>query len=275
MIRFINALMNSLVGGFLSLFRAAGPWPALWAVSLVTAVAALWVIRLASNQEKLRRAKGRQTARLLEFLLYRDDPVVSFGAFGRTLAAAGAYQKELLKPLAVMLVPLVLLLIQLAGWFDARPLRPGEQALVKVRFGDAAPVDTIPVALAASDGLAVETEAFRIPEDHEIDWRIRAAETGPQEVEVRADSETLTKHVRVAAGFAQAASRRVRGGWWNRLTHPAEPPLPAAGPVESIEITYPSWADTSPLLAMHWIVWYFLLSLVFGLLLKRPLGVEF
>ncbi|OQW94479.1 MAG: hypothetical protein BWK77_09190 [Verrucomicrobia bacterium A1] len=256
-------------------FRAAGPWAMMIWASLVTAIFALIVIRLTANREALRRAKGRQTARALELLLFKDDLIVSFGAVGRLLAAVLAYQKRFLVPLLLMLVPVVLLMIQLAGWFEARPLRPGETALVKAVFKAGTPVQKLHVAMGVSDHIAIEAGPLRIPAANEITWRIAARAEGAGVLDLIIAGAPIRKHITVSTGPARISPRRVSGNLWTKLSNPGEAPIPDSLPLTSFEIRYPPAQLMLGSLHIHWIAAFFVLTLVFGALLKRPFGAEF
>ncbi|MGE5191552.1 MAG: hypothetical protein ACM3U2_03560, partial [Deltaproteobacteria bacterium] len=130
----VNAITGFLVDG---LMQALGrPWPALVAAALATSVLLLILIRWTSSPADVRRARDRLTARVLELVLFRHDMLVSFTAVGRILAANASYFRTLLRPLALTAVPGLLILAQLACWFDGRPLRVGEAALVEAKFRD-------------------------------------------------------------------------------------------------------------------------------------------
>ena len=275
MIRTINIAANAAGDAVLAPFRAAGPWPMMIWASLVTAAFALVVIRLTGDREALRRARGRQTARALEILLFKDDMAVSFGALGRLFAAVLAYQKQFLRPLLVMLVPVVLFMIQLAGWFDARPLRPGETAVVKAVFGVGAPTRTVAATLSVSDNLAGDTLPLRIPVASEIAWRCSARSAGPGWVELDTGAVKIRKDVIVTEKPARVSKRRVMPGFWAELANPGESPLPPDTPVIAVEMGYPPSRLMLGTRRVHWLLAFFVLTMVFGALLKRPFGAEF
>ena len=71
-----------------------------------------------------------------------------------------------------------------------------------------------------------------------------------------------------------ALTDEVSGVGRDVFLNPVEAPLPAGAPVESIAIDYPD-GDVSLLgWRMHWLVAFFILTLVFALALQRPLGVR-
>ena len=76
---------------------------------------------------------------------------------GRVLAANGRYVLYALKPMLVMIVPMLLLLIQLDVRFGARALAEGETALVKVTVVPELGLAGLEPVLEAPAGIAVET----------------------------------------------------------------------------------------------------------------------
>jgi hypothetical protein len=243
-------------------------------VSAVTSIVLLLFFRASSDQQAIRRAKALVTARLLEFVLFRDDFVVSTGALGRTLVANLKYLRHMVLPFAAALVPVLLLLPQLSCWFSFRPLRPGDCSLVKVNLAD--PACAGELSLGASDGLEIETPAFAIPSEREVDWRVRVRDgAGADEwVEVKMDDHRLRKQVVVSRGMAKVSPRRPDASLWQQMSYPVEAPVPPGLLVQAIEVTYPKAQLWLGGLDIHWLLAFFVLTVLFGLVLKRPLRVE-
>ncbi len=273
--RYANVALNALCDLLMSPFRGGSPWPGLIVASLVTSALFILLFRSCSDQQALKRSKGRMLARALELLLYRHDMVVSLTAFPRIVAANGRYLMTLLRPFALALVPSVLLLIQLAGWYEYRPFAFGEPVLLTVDFAGPSPVLSEEAELRPSDGLTVETEGLRIPSLNEISWRLRARSAGSPSVVVHVGDLLLAKEIVIGSGMRRISDRRVRAGFWNELLHPGEPPLPHDGPVESIRVRYPHrqlfLGDTE----VHWLLAFLVLTMLFGLLFGRLLKVSF
>src|SRR5262245_37826843 len=134
------------------------PWGALAAAALATSVLVLWIVRWTSSPATIARARGRLLARVLELVLFRHDAMVSFGAAGRILKANFVYLGTLLVPLAVSLVPCVLILTQLSCWFDARPLRVDEAAVLEVKLRDGLSVTDLPLSVSETQAVQFQTE---------------------------------------------------------------------------------------------------------------------
>ncbi len=273
--RYANLALNTVFDLLLSPFRGENPWPGMIVVSFVTAALFVWLFRSCSDQQALKRSKGRMLARALELLLYRHDMVVSLTAFPRIVVANGRYLITLLRPFVLALVPSILLLIQLAGWYEYRPFAFGEPVLLTVDFADQSPVMSEEVELRPSDGLKVETESLRIPSLNEISWRLRAQSASSTSVVVGVGGLSLAKEIAIGSGMRRISDRRVRAGFWNELVHPGEPPLPRDGPVESIRVRYPRRQLFLGGTEVHWLLAFLVLTMLFGLLFGRLLKVSF
>ncbi|MGD0782977.1 MAG: hypothetical protein ABSA30_08990 [Candidatus Aminicenantales bacterium] len=272
----VQSVWGAVFGVFFLPFRALGPWAAMAAVSLLTGLLMLFIFKKTSNQAGILRTKNLIKAHLLEIRLFKSDFGQTMRSQGRILLANGRYLGYAVKPMLVMLVPILLLLLQLDAWYGARSLRPGETAIVKVRLDGAAGPLRTPLSIEAPAGLTVETPALRIEEEKEIDWRIRADTAGIHELTFALDGGTFTKTVAVGQLplKAKIVPLRVRNGGWDALNHPCEALLPSGLPVVSVEVEYPPARLNLFGWRMHWLVAYFLLSMVFGFGLKGVFKVE-
>ena len=271
----VNLVVGLAVDLVLLPFRGLSPWFGLIVVSFLTALLMLEVYKLTSNQAAIRRAKDRIKAHLLEMRLYKDNMRVTLGAQAGILKANLAYMAANLKPLAVMIVPLVLILARLSLWFDRAPLRPGEETLVKV--GRAASADPLSLDLRLELPPAVEANApaVRIPDEHEIVWRIRALAEGRGRILLRAGDRTIEKTVTVGGGpLTSVSALASRGSFARRVLYPGEPPLPGGTPVRTVEVLYPAKRLAAFGVGVHWLVAYLVLSIAFGFALKGVFKVE-
>jgi uncharacterized membrane protein (DUF106 family) len=272
----VQSVWGAAFGALFLPLRVLGPWAAMAAVSLLTGLLMLFIFKKTSNQDGILRTKNLIKAHLLEIRLYKGDFGQTMRSQGRILLANGRYLGFAVKPMLVMFVPVLLLLLQLDVWYGARSLKPGESAIVKVLLDPSASPLRTPLSIEAPAGLTVETPALRIEEEREIDWRVRADVAGLHELKFSLDGRSFTKTVAVGQAplKAKIVPRRVRSGGWDALNHPGEALLPAALPVISVEVAYPPAGLSLFGWRMHWLVAYFLLSIVFGLGLKGFFKVE-
>jgi len=271
----INLVMGGIFDVLLYPFRGLSPWFGMIFVSLVTSFLMLEVFKLTSNQGGIRKAKNAIKAHLLELRLFKDNMRVSLRAQGRILRANARYIACNAKPMLVMILPLVFILAQLNLWFGVSALKPGEATLVKVKLAKTADPLALAIDLEPSPGLAVETPAVRIADGQEVAWRIRAPEKGPASLTFRVAGKTVVKPIAVAGRrFSKVSPLSVSRSIFKQLLYPGEKPLPGDTPVTSIEIIYPSKGLDLFGLSVHWLVAYFLLSIIFGFAFKGVFKVE-
>jgi len=268
----LNAVLRRAVDAALSPFAEVSPLVGLGLVSLVVAVGMLLVFKRTSNQEALESVKRQIQACLFEIRLYNDDLRAILGANAEIMRWNLRYLGLSLVPLAWMLVPLVLLIAQLEFHYGYRGLGPGEAALVTAELKEAGEAKPAAV-LAAPAGLRVETPSLWVPGDRELAWRIRAERAGRYELTLTVGGATETKTVVVSEAVVRRSPVRVSPGFIDQLFYPAEPPLAPASPVRSIEVAYPPREVEVLGWGLHWMVVFFVLSIVFAFALRRPLGV--
>ena len=271
----VNFVFGRIVDTVLLPFRDISPWFGLTAVSLLTALLMLEVYKLTSNQAAIRRAKDRIKAHLLEMRLYKDSMRITLSAQAAILKANLLYMAANLKPLLVMFVPLVLILAQLSLWYDRAPLRPGEETLVKAGLVGTADLLALDLRLETPPGLEISAPAVRVPDDHEIVWRIKALAEGQGQLTLRAGGRAIVKSVAVGGRkLAKVSALASRGSILKRVLYPGEPPLPEGTAVRSIEILYPARRLAAFGLSVHWLVAYLVLSVAFGFAFKGVFKVD-
>ena len=267
---------NSLSAAFalvMAPFRSL-PLTGMIVISVLTGVLMLIIYKYTSNQSGITRAKDRIKAHFLAIMLFSDSLAVLLKSIGNILRYNLVYMAHNLRPLAVMIVPVLLLLVQLNFWYGYRPVAVGEQVLIRMDVSEQIDLATTPVDLEASSGLKVETPGVRAPELGEVTWRVRATEPGEHVMTARVGENSATK--RFVAGPAdrlfRAAPRRHAGGFWDSLLYPGEPKL--SGPIRQIAVDYPTVEMNVLGWHVHWIIVYFVLSIVAGLSMKGLFHVD-
>ena len=295
LVHYLNSSCTRLFDILLWPVHALDPAWGMLLVSLLAGVLMLWIFGLTSNQKAIARIKDRIAGNLIGVQLFQHDLGVLMRLQGRILLDTLVYMKHSLVPLLVMLLPVLLILAQLNLRYGVRPLEVGEKALVKIKVRDAAMIQR-GLRLESGEGIVVETPGVRIPSEREVCWRIRAEKPGAYVLDVRigaADSQTsntassapgagpaasgnsvVRKTVEVGRGGRPVAYRRTGTDSLDLLLYPGEPPIPAETGVESVEITYPEARLEFFGLRVHWLVAFFILSIVFGFAFKPILRVQ-
>jgi uncharacterized membrane protein (DUF106 family) len=270
-----NSVLNKVFDILFLPVRGLGPWAAMILVSLLTSFLMLLIFRHTSNQAGIRKEKNRIKAHLLELRLFKDNMGVQLKAQGRILLANFKYVGHNMKPMLVMIVPVLLILIRLNLWFGSESLKPGDPVLVKVRLAEGRYPSEVPASLAASAELDVETLPLRIEDEAEIDWRLRAKIAGEGRLTLTVGGETVVKSASVGATrLSPIPALRPGSNLLDQVFNPGEAPLPPGSVVRSVEVRYPSASMSLFGMRIHWLIVYFILSIVFGYAFKGLFKVE-
>jgi len=274
LVNLINSLGVFLSGWFVAPFEGTHPfWPIVF-VSLLTAIAMLWIFGKLSNQEAIRIVRQRIRGNLLAVRLYQHDLKIVMYLQKKILVDTFIYLRYSLGPFLVMVIPIVLILAQLQLYFSVQPAQVDESLIIRAVVADPEILqDTIPELVADSDSVRVETPAVRSLEDGEVAWRIKPLRPGRHTITLRIESRGVTKLLVVGEDWTGVPFLRSNSSL-DALLYPGEEMIPDGEPFTAVEIGY----DPLPILLagwdFHWLVLFFLLSLLFALLLKKPMGVE-
>ncbi|MBI3661457.1 MAG: hypothetical protein HY234_00175 [Acidobacteria bacterium] len=278
MTTFLSAV-SRLFDGLFYPFRAASPWFPLVLLSFFAGVLMLLVFRFTSNQSAIRRVKDRMQAHLFEVRLFPDQLGVVLRAYGRILRWTLAYLGHALVPLAVMTVPLVLLLVQMDLRLGHEPLRPRSSFLLKALAAGDASLEQ--ASLRLPDGLVLTApplHIFHAPEKRqEVNWRLEAQRPGEFSVEVVVADKVFSKQVIVVepGSNVRLSPARVRPDWMELLLESSEPPLPPDSPLHHILVVYPHRNLSLGRWELHWLVPFFVFSLMAAFAMKGVFRTEF
>ena len=251
--------------------KLAPVWALIW-VSLLTGILMLWIFGKVSDQKSIKKVKDRIRGNLIGVRLFQNELGVVMRLQGKILRDTLTYMKYSLIPMLILMIPVILILIQLNLRFSVRPLEPGKPAIVKVKVRDG--VDLKSISLKTPEGIVVETPGVKIPSEREIAWRIRPEQEGDYFLDFSTGKNSLSKELVVGSRWGAISAVRTGKSVLEMLLWPGEAPLEASSPIESIEINYSSL----PILVfgwdLHWLVLFFVLSIVFGFAFKDLFGVQ-
>lgn len=269
----LNAVANALGRPLLAPVAVVPGWLSATVVAAVTGVGLLVVFKYTSNQRAIKRVRDDINAQLLALKLFKDSTPVALRAQGRLLLGAFRLFVLAIVPMLVMIVPVCLILGQLALWYQLRPLRVGEQAVItlKLKHDQASPGPD--VSLRPTDAVEVVTGPVRVLSKREVCWDLKAAKTGTHRLEFQAGAETAVKELAIGDDLMRVSKLRPAWNWPDVLLNPHEQPFRAGSPVQSIEIDYPhrsSWTSGTD----TWVIYWFVASMIGALCFRRLLNVN-
>jgi uncharacterized membrane protein (DUF106 family) len=269
----LNALANAIGQVVLAPVAYLPGWLSATVIAAVTGVLLLVMFKYTSNQKAIKRVRDDIKANLLALKLFKDSALVALRAQGRILVGAFWLMIYAIVPMLIMMAPVLLILGQLALWYQARPLQVGEEAVVTLKLqGD--PASALPeVELQPTDAVQVTVGPVRVRSQREVCWNIQAAKEGKEQLVFRIGDQTFDKELAVGGGFMRVSPLRPGWHWSDVLLNPAEPPFGPESTVQSIEITYPerqSWTSGSN----YWVIYWFIVSMVAALCFRKAFNVN-
>lgn len=274
----LNYILTAWGGILLNLFVVFSPQVPLAFWSVVTGLLMALVFRHVSNQTALRVVADQTRSQLLAIRLFKDDLGVALGCQIQLLKAVGLRLFHSVLPAAVMLVPIALVLIQLALRYEHTPLTTGESVLVEVELSEKDWETYQDVEIEVSDNMRVQTPGLRDSRERTIAWRVAPIEASEGELQWRFGDRVEYKNVAIAKDqeILQSVSvRRTRTGWLDRILHPGEASLEIESPVRAITMEYPKRSTPFFGLAIPWWATFLIVSMLAALATKPWLKVQF
>jgi hypothetical protein len=248
-------------------------WLSVTLVSVVTGIVLLVIFRYTSNQNAIKRVRRSIRANRLAGRLFSHNMRVGIRAQGRVLLGALRLLFLAIVPMLVMLVPVVLLLGQLSLWYQAQPLRIGDETVITLKLNGPAESAIPVIELAPSAAIEDKSGPVRIVSQREVCWSVVARENGYHRLQFRIGDQTYEKELAVGNGFMRVSPLRPGWDWSDALLNPLEKPFNSESSVRSIEIEYPTrptWVSGTD----TWVIYWFGVSLVAGFALRHRLGVN-
>ncbi len=271
-------MINVLTGGLtlffdwlLKPFAALPPAAGLYAVSFGTGILFLKLFGLCSNQAKIKAAKAKIQAHILEIVLFRNHLGLSLNATIKALGTNLLYLRYALVPFLVLMVPAILILAQLYLRYEHRPLKVGDETWVTVKVADRQAIDRL--TLSASEGLEVIQPPLVLKAKYEASWRVKALAPGKEQLKVQDENKTYDVNVYIGESAPLLSSGRFKS-WLKSLLYSTERTLGPDAAIDEIFVKYPK--VNYPFLGMHahWMLIFLGVSLAAGFLFKGVLKVE-
>ncbi len=248
-------------------------WLSATLVAAATGVILLVAFKYTSNQRSIKRVRDDLDANLLALKLFKDSTAVTLRSQGRLFVGGFRLMLLALVPMLVMALPVTLLLGQLALWYQSRPLRVGEQAVLTLALGGDAKAPWPHVRLRPSNAVQVELGPVRVRSKRELCWTLKPRAAGLHRLTFDVDGRPVDKQLAVGDGLMRVSALRPGWDWEEILLNPAEAPFRPGAAVRSIAVAFPtrsSWTSGTD----SWLIYWFVVSMAAALVFRRALGVK-
>ncbi len=269
----VNVLANAFGRVLLAPIAVLPGWLSNTVISAVTGVCLLVIFKYTSNQRAIGKIKDGIKADMLAMKLFKDSILVTLHAEVRVFRGALLSFLYAIPPMLVMIVPLSVLLAQMSLWYQSRPLLPGEVAVMTVKLNGDVGDDWPTVNIESTSAVEVTVGPVRVFSRREICWEIRALENGTHRMTLDVNQQQIEKELVIGDGFMRVSSTRPALNWAGILMHPAEEPFGPDSVVQSVTIDYPDRLSMTSG-ADWWLIYFFIMSMLFALILKPFMKVR-
>ncbi|MBA3015857.1 MAG: hypothetical protein KKD63_01985 [Proteobacteria bacterium] len=277
----IFSFLNQLVDLLVAPFHGLGPIPQLVLLSLVSTVALLAAFKRLSNQETIRSHKNKIFGNFLEIAIYRDQFRRSLICQGRILKYNLLYLGAIGKPLLLLMIPMILVCLQLEYRLGYQTIKPGQSFIIEAQLEDTASESladiTNPISIITSDTIDLETPAMRIPATDQIFWKARLIQDGsPNFISIMlpGQSDAVRKDVAIGKLTNRFTPKKTKIVNLGNLVDSGEDGINSSSPIKTLRVAY----SPAEYPFLRWtfspIVYYFILTLLFGALLKPVMKVS-
>ncbi|MGO9111215.1 MAG: hypothetical protein ACLP9L_18475 [Thermoguttaceae bacterium] len=274
LVAWLNLAANALGRLLLAPIALLPGWLSITFISALLGLACVTVFKYTSNQRAMQRVRNDIQAQFLVLRLFPDSLRVTLRAEGRLLRGAVSLLGLSAMPMLVMIVPVSLLLAQLGLWYQTRPLRIGEEAVITLQLRGEAGTTLPDVQIQPTPAVETVLGPVQVLSKREICWDLRARENGYHRLKFHFDGETVDKELVIGDGFMRTSAQRPEWCWSDILWQPAEAPFPPGSTVRAIRIDYldrESWISGSD----WWLVYCFGASMFFAFCFRPWLKVTF
>jgi hypothetical protein len=245
-------------------------------LSVLTGIGIMIAFKYTANRRALRSAKDVIQGALLGIVVFRHDTRAMFAEEGRLVRGSLRYMLAGIKPLAVVIIPMVAIFAAIELYAGYQPLPIGSTALVTAE-AEGEDLGALSAATLTGNAVEVETEPLRIPATGEVCWRVRASEPGEHTLTLSAGGRSVEKSL-IVGGHKQRpvaiSLHRVRGGFEDVLIRNDEPLIPSDAPVAALTVDYPEALVDLGVVRLHWIWATLIIATIAAVIVKPILKVE-
>jgi len=271
--------VNHIFDAICAPFSGIQPLAALALVSLGAAFVLLTAFKTLSNQEKIRYHKGKIFGHFLEIALFRDQFQRTVICQGKVLKHNLLYMRYFMTPILVMMVPMSIICLQIDYRLGSQPLEAGDAIIIQAVLDPATTqgISLEKVDISTSDNLVLESAALCVRSENAVFWRARLHETSPRptiSVAV-AGGPKIDKSLATVAEPKPRFSpdrRKIKG--LDDIIFSAEDPIAPQAAFLKLRTTYKAASYPFLFWEISPIVYFFILTMGFGLLLKPFMKVD-
>ena len=242
-------------------------------ISAIVGLLLLIIFKYTSNQAAIGKTRDSIKAAMLALKLFKDSMAVTMKSQRQLFGGAFALLFHAIRPMLVMIVPVVLIISQMAAFYQNSPLKIGDKTMVTLQLNPDVKSDWPNVQLNTSEAFDIVTGPVRASANHQLYWIIKAQKDGPHKINFSVGTDQFQKKLAIGSDFMLISPKRPGRNISDLLMNPCEKPFSTDSVVQSISIDYPDRiSKTSG--TDYWIIFFFVISMIFAFIFKPFLNVK-
>jgi hypothetical protein len=249
-------------------------------ISFFCALFLLFLFKRISNQDKIKLHQKKILGYFLDIGIYRDQFARTIVNQVHILKHIIIYLRYVFAPLLIMTLPVIIVCMQIENRLGYLPVQMNKSFIIHAALDDEITQNMeslIPkVHCKTSSGIVLETPPLRVASERSIYWRARLTGIGPQFIQVgfAGIENEIKKKIMTVSGQKGFSPKRTKSNSFDYFLNSAETPIPSDSVFNFLSVSYLpaiypffSW-DISP------VVYFFILSIVLGLIIKPFMKVN-
>lgn len=229
-----------------------------------------------SPQKRLKAVKRGIAAEFLRVLVFRRDLKTMLAAQLALLWGGVKYLLVSVPPIAVLLVPMVLILSEMNLWLGYRALKPGESALIEVQLSQLQARAATSLALTPLSSEMSVSAPVRQGKLGLGSWMLTATAQGAPQIRLATQQSSLDLPISVSESPAlQRLAPNYSSDFWQQLMMPTgNASVNIQSPFEQVSLELPQRELNFFGWQTGWLAPFFILTIAFGYLAARLAKIE-
>lgn len=277
----IFSLLNQLVDILVAPFHGLGPISQLVLLSLASTILLLAAFKRLSNQETIKLHKSKIFGNFLEIAIYRDQFRRSIICQSRILKHNLLYLGAIGKPFLLLMIPMILICLQLEYRMGYQVMKTGHPFIIEAQLdntNDQTAPDLINrLSITTSGSIDLDTPAMRIPATGQVFWTARINQAGGSSIislTLPGQGEIISKNVAVDTLTNRFSPKKTKIQGLGDLLASGEDGIPKSSQIKTLRVAYLPAEYPFFQWSLSPIAYYFILTLLFGLMLKPVMKVS-
>ncbi len=271
-----NLLITKIFDIILYPFGFINPFWGVFFLSFVSSIVVLIIYSKVSNPDRIKDAKEKIKGNILAIRIYRDHWKVLIISFLKSLLYTLKYFLLNFGPILFILPILFFVFAQMEMRYGYRPLKQGEQTIVKIKFKDSIDINNLDIKIKENSPLKIELPVF-IDALNEIDYKMKTVSDKTGLLKIKINDKLYKKRISIDTKNRSKALgiKKYFVSSWGTFLYPSEYENVPDSDIIKISVKYPDYKINFLGTHWHWLIHYLLWTLIIVLALKNRFGVEF